>query len=79
MEIALSADNMKFIENQVAAGIYKSFDDAVNAFVSKFVISEERINALNVDIQKGLDDYDAGRYSDADEFFQELIAEYEQV
>ena len=61
----------------LAAGIYKSFDDAVNAFVSKFVISQERIDAFNAEIQKGEEDILAGRYSDADEFFQELIAKYD--
>ena len=34
---------------------------------------------LNDDLQKGLDDYEAGNYSEGTEFFDELISEYEQL
>ena len=40
-------------------------------------ISQERIDAFNAEIQKGEDDILAGRYSDGNTFFKELIAKYE--
>ena len=33
--------------------------------------------AFNTEIQKGIDDIEAGRFSDGDEFFKQLIAKYE--
>lgn len=34
---------------------------------------------LNADLQKGVEDYNEGRYSEGTEFFDELIEEYEQL
>ncbi len=41
----------------------------------KIYIPQERIDAFNAEIQKGEDDILAGRYSDANVFFEQLIAE----
>ena len=81
MDVSLSRDFDSFINEQMATGLYKSVNEivqeAMNLFRLKKSISTERLAAFNAEIQKGLEDIEAGRYSDGDEFFQELIAEYE--
>ena len=34
MDISLSPDNEKFIQNQIAAGIYTSINEAINAAIN---------------------------------------------
>lgn len=79
--ISLTPAIQEFLENKVAAGIYKTLNDAINATIGTAISNEfvykERINALNAEIQKGLDDVKAGRVSDALDFLDELIAENE--
>lgn len=79
--ISLTPAIQEFLENKVAAGIYKTLNDAINATIGVAISNEfvykERINALNAEIQKGLDDVKAGRVSDALDFLDELIAENE--
>ena len=80
MEISLSPDNEKFLQSQVAAGIYNTLSDAINANLS-IIISTERAIPQDVlrhfkdDVQKGLDDVKAGRVSDGLAFMDELIEE----
>ena len=80
MDISLSSDNEKFLQNQIAAGIYKTLSDAVNANLS-IIISTDRTIPQDVlqkfknDVQKGLDDVEAGRVSDCIEFMDSLIKE----
>jgi hypothetical protein len=40
-------------------------------------ISQERIDALNVDIQMGIDDIKAGRIINGETAFKKLISKYE--
>ena len=81
MDISLSPDNEKFIQSQIAAGIYKTISEAVNGIihlaVSKSVISQEQIDALKKDIALGLEDVRLGRVHDGIAFMDKLIAEYE--
>ena len=80
MDISLSPDNEKFIQSQIAAGIYNTFSDAINANLS-IIISTERtmphdvLKRFKADVQKGLDDVEAGRISDGLVFKDELIEE----
>ncbi len=78
-KISLTPAIQEFLENKVAAGIYKTLNDAINATIGVAISNEfvykERIDALNAEIQKGLDDVKAGRISDAFDFLDELIAE----
>ena len=80
MEISLSPDNMNFLQNQISAGIYRTLSDAINANLS-IIISEERaiqkeiLQKFKDDVQKGIDDVEAGRVSDCLEFMDELIEE----
>ena len=81
MDISLSPDNEKFLQSQIAAGIYNSINEAINATlniaISHVVISQERINQLNEEIQRGIDDYNAGRYMDGETALKKLMAKYE--
>ncbi len=81
MDISLSSDFDKFIKEQMATGLYNSVNDivqeAMNLLKLRKSVSQERIDAFNAELQKGEDDILAGRYSDGDEFFKQLIAEYE--
>ena len=83
MDISLSPSNEKFLQNKVAEGIYKSINEAINATlniaISGSCVSQEKLDMLNADLQKGVDDYENNRYSEGTEFFDELIAEYEQL
>ncbi len=80
MDISLSPDNEKFLQSQIAAGIYSTLSDAINANLS-IIISTERAIPQDVlkrfkdDVQKGLDDVGAGRLSDGLAFMDELIEE----
>ena len=76
MDISLSPDNEKFLQSQIAAGIYNSINEAVNA-TSHVVMSKERIDQLNEEIQRGIDDYNAGRYMDGETALKKLMAKYE--
>lgn len=82
MDISLSSDNEKFIKNQIASGVYKSFSEAVNAVLNMAInndVLKERINMLNDDLQKGVKSFEEGKYSDCMEFINELINEHEQI
>ncbi len=81
MDISLSPNNEKFIQNQIAAGIYNSINEAINATLSiaiaQIEVSPDEINNLKADIQKGLDDVKSGREHDCIEFMDGLIKKYE--
>ncbi len=81
MDISLSSDFDNFIKEQMATGLYGSVNDivreAMNLLKLRKSIPQERIDAFNAELKKGEDDILAGRYSDGDEFFKQLIAEYE--
>ena len=81
MDISLSSDFDNFIKEQMATGLYGSVNDivreAMNLLKLRKSIPQERIDAFNAELKKGDDDILAGRYSDGDEFFKQLIAEYE--
>ena len=40
-------------------------------------VSEKRLDMFNAEIRKGEEDILAGRYTDADPFFKDLMAKYE--
>ena len=81
MDVSLSRDFDSFINEQMATGLYKSVNDIVQEAMSLFKlrksIPQSRIDDFNAEIQKGIDDIEAGRFSDGDVFFKELIAKYE--
>ncbi|MBQ9246739.1 type II toxin-antitoxin system ParD family antitoxin [bacterium] len=81
MDISLNGDYDKFIKEQIASGVYKSVNDLVNDALHVFIEiktnSQEQIDMLNAEIQRGINDYEAGRYQDAKSAYQKLMAKYE--
>jgi antitoxin ParD1/3/4 len=68
MNIELPADAVQFVEGLVASGQYKSANDAVAEGV-RLLMSRQRLRA---EIQKGIDELDAGQGFDGDVVFSEL-------
>jgi antitoxin ParD1/3/4 len=68
MNIQLPADAVQFVEGLVASGQYKSADEAVMAGV-QLLMSRQQLRA---DIQKGIDELDAGQGIDGETVFAEL-------
>ena len=68
MNIELQADAVQFVEGLVASGQYKSANEAVAEGV-RLLMSRQRLRA---DIQKGVDELDAGQGIDGESEFAEL-------
>ena len=68
MNIELPADAVQFVEGLVASGQYKSADEAVAEGV-RLLMSRQQLRA---EIQKGIDELDAGQGIDGDVVFAEL-------
>ena len=80
MDISLSPDNEKFLQSQIAAGIYNSINEAINGAIniaiSRTTISQERIDEFNREIEIGLNAYKNGEYVDGDSVIAELRKKY---
>ncbi len=79
--ISLTPSIREFLQNQVASGLYNSLNEAINANLQIIITQQgnfslEDIEAFNAEIQKGIDDYEAGRYRDGETAFKELMAKY---
>ena len=68
MNIELPADAVQFVEGLVASGQYKSANEAVAEGVRLLMNRQQ----LRTDIQKGVDELDAGLGIDGEEVFSEL-------
>ena len=81
MEISLNSDFDKFINEQMATGLYKSINDIVNDAMKIYIeiktSSQSQIDMLNAEIQRGIDDYEMGRYMDGMTAYKKLMAKYE--
>ena len=74
-EIHLSEQDEKFIEEQVAAGIYSDADAVIHASLQLLSSDEGKRAALQLLIQEGIDDAEAGRvhrYTSQDEFLSDI-------
>lgn len=83
MDISLPNNMESFLKEKVAEGLFSTMDEAVTfaiqfAFIDNSNI-QARIDSLNSEIQKGLDDYEAGRYTDGETAYQKLMEKYDQV
>ncbi len=80
MDISLNGYE-NFIKEQMSTGLYNSVNDIVQEAMSllklKKSISKERIDAFNAEIQKGIDDMEAGRVIDGETAFKKLMSKYE--
>lgn len=81
MNISLSSDFDKFINEQMATGVYNSVNDivqeAMNLLKLRKSVSQERIDAFNAELKKGEDDIKAGRVMDGETAFKKLLSKYE--
>ena len=68
MNIELPADAAQFVEELVASGQYKSANEAVAEGV-RLLMSRQQLRA---DVQKGIDELDAGQGINGDVVFAEL-------
>ncbi len=68
MVVHLTSDALQFVEGLVASGEYESADEAVAAGV-RLLMSQQQLRA---DIQKGIDELDAGLGIEGEEVFAEL-------
>lgn len=83
MNISLSPNIERFLRMKIAEGLYDSLNEAINATLSIVLkgecVSQSELDILNNEIQKGIEDYNSGKYSEGTEFLDELINEYEQI
>lgn len=70
MNIQLPRDAMQFVEGLVTSGEFESTNEAVTEGV-RLLMSRQRLRA---DIQKGIDELDAGLGVEGEEVFAELRA-----
>ncbi len=70
MNVQLPSDTMQFVEGLVASGEFASADDAV-AEGLRLLMSRQQLRS---EIQKGVDELDAGLGIDGEEVFAELRA-----
>lgn len=81
MEISLNSDFDRFINEQMATGLYKSISDIVNDAMKIYIeiktSSQSQIDMLNAEIQQGIDDYEMDRYMDGVTAYKKLMAKYE--
>ena len=68
MNVQLSPDAIQFVEGLVASGQFESAEEAVAAGV-QLLKSQQQLRA---EIQKGIDELDAGQGIDGDVVFAEL-------
>ncbi len=81
MDISLPHNMENILKTKVAEGVFSTMDEAVT-FAIQFAFFEnngleERVAALNDEIQKGIDDYEAGRYQEGQSAFNKLLKKYE--
>ena len=81
MEISLSRDFDKFINEQMASGLYKSVNEiiqeALSLLITRKSIQQARIDMLNADIEEALNELELGKHKDGHEVMRNLIAKYE--
>ena len=80
MDISLSNNLENILKSKVAEGIFASMDEAVT-FAIQFTfgnnkITQNRINELNAEIEKGWQDMEHGKGRSAKEVFKDLRKRY---
>ncbi len=75
MNIELDSEAIQFVEGLVAAGQFKSANEAVAEGV-RLLMSQQRLRA---EIQKGIDELDAGQGIDGEVVFADLRARAQKL
>ena len=81
MDIFLAPNIERLLRMKVAAGLYDSLNEAINATLNIALnpecVSQERLDMLNEDIREGILAADEGKMSDAFDFLNELKNKYD--
>lgn len=75
MEISLTPELERFVQEEVQAGEYHSPEDVIRTALRLFRHREKRLARLRRMIRRGEDDFEAGRSAPMAEVFAELRAE----
>jgi len=76
MNVSLTPDLQRLIREKVESGMYGNASEVVREALRVYFTREKVREYYDREIQKGLDDYEAGRYFEATpEFFEELKKE----
>jgi len=83
MNISLTPDLDYWVEEQVKTGAYLSVTEliceALRLLQNREAIEQQKLNSLRADIQQGINDLEAGRYTVfSPNFVEDLLAETEQ-
>lgn len=81
MNISLTPALEKFVQEKLASGLYNSASEiireALRLLFEKENISQQRLDMLNRDIEKGLNDFNSNKFSDGNTAIGKLITKYE--
>ena len=71
MNVSLTPELEKVVDQKVKSGLYNSASEVVREGLrllqQRDEMREAKLNALRAEIQKGIDDLEAGRYMDGEE------------
>lgn len=79
MNVSLTAEMAKFVEDEIASGDYVSASevvrDALRTLKHDKQVREGKLQLLREEVGKGLDDADNGRFSDrtVDDIFNDVV------
>ena len=68
-----------FVQAQLASGRYNNASEVLRDALRLMEERERKLAALDVAIERGMADIDAGRVHDAEEVFDELLTELEAL
>ncbi len=76
MNVSLTHELESLVEQKVKAGMYSSASEVVREGLrllqQRDEMRETKLNALRAEIQKGIDDLEAGRFKDGPEAMAEI-------
>jgi antitoxin ParD1/3/4 len=76
MNVSLTTELEEMVEQKVKTGLYTSASEVVREGLrllqQRDEMREAKLKALRADIQKGIDDLEAGRYQDGGEAMAEM-------
>jgi antitoxin ParD1/3/4 len=76
MNVSLTPELETIIEQKVESGMYSSASEVIRAGLrllqERDAVHEAKLKALRADIQKGIDDLEAGRFRDGEEAMAEI-------
>ncbi|HMJ07393.1 MAG TPA: type II toxin-antitoxin system ParD family antitoxin [Pyrinomonadaceae bacterium] len=76
MNVSLTTELESIVDQKVKSGMYNSASEVVREGLrllqQRDEMRETKLNALRAEIQKGIEDLEAGRYRDGDEAMAEI-------